>query len=187
VAGQPAAAGLAEHVRHVHTSALAEGFPGYAAPIVTMTSGTAHAPAAVRLARYLAQTKEVVVFDLAIELAGGPDALAVMGEALGQAGMSIEGGAMFTVDGKAVAHFLFADGEAAQRVLAATGIRVTACREVLARRLDQETPGQLGAITRAVASAGVAIEVLYSDHDHRLILLTSGPAAAAAATAAWDR
>jgi hypothetical protein len=128
-----------------------------------------------------------VVFDLTIELDDRPGALAAVGEALGTAGLSIEGGGMFTMDGKAVAHFLFADGEAARRVLATAGICVTACREVLARRLDQEAPGQLGSITRAVASAGAAIEVLYSDHDHRLILVTTDQAAAAAATAAWDR
>jgi hypothetical protein len=57
----------------------------------------------------------------------------------------------------------------------------------VARRLDQETPGQLGAITRAIAEAGVRVDVLYSDHDHQLILLTSDQAAAATATKAWDR
>lgn len=127
------------------------------------------------------------MFDLAIELDGRPGALAAMAEALGRAGISIEGGGMFTVDGRAIAHFLFGDGEAARRALAAAGIPVTGCREVLARRLDQERPGQLGAITRAVAEAGASIEVLYSDHDHRLILVTSDPAAAAVATAAWHR
>lgn len=127
------------------------------------------------------------MFDLAIELDGRPDALAVMGEALGQAGISIEGGGMFTVEGKAIAHFLVEDGQVARRALAAAGIPVTAVREVLARRLDQETPGQLGAITRAIAGAGARIEVLYSDHDHRLILLTSDQAATATATKAWER
>jgi hypothetical protein len=127
------------------------------------------------------------VFDLAIELDRRPDALAVMGEALGQAGISVEGGGMFTVDGRAIAHFLVKDGHEARRALAAAGISVTAVREVLARRLDQEAPGQLGAITRAIAEAGARIEVLYSDHDHRLILLTSDQAVAAAATKAWDR
>jgi hypothetical protein len=34
------------------------------------------------------------VFDLTIDLDGRPDALAVMGEALGQAGVSVEGGGM---------------------------------------------------------------------------------------------
>ena len=127
------------------------------------------------------------MFDLAIELGGRPDALAVMGEALGQAGISVEGGGMCTVDGRAIAHFLVADGHEARRALAAAGISVTAVREVLARRLDQEAPGQLGAITRAIAEAGARIEVLYSDHDHRLILLTSDQAVAATATKAWDR
>jgi hypothetical protein len=125
------------------------------------------------------------VFDLAIELDRRPDALAVMGEALGQAGISVEGGGMFNVDGRAIAHFLVEDGHEARRALAAAGISVTAVREVLARRLDQEAPGQLGAITRAIAEAGARIEVLYSDHDHRLILLTSDQAVAAAATKGW--
>jgi hypothetical protein len=127
------------------------------------------------------------MFDLAIDLDGRPDALAVMGEALGQAGISVEGGGMFTAGGRAIAHFLVGDGQAARRVLAAAGIPVTAVREVVARRLDQETPGQLGAITRAIAEAGVRVDVLYSDHDHRLILLTSDQAATATATKAWDR
>ncbi|GAA4601960.1 hypothetical protein GCM10023195_05530 [Actinoallomurus liliacearum] len=125
--------------------------------------------------------------DLTIDLDDEPGALAAMGEALGATGVSVEGGGMFVVGGRAVAHFLFHDGEAASAALRAAGLRVTACREVLARRLDQDRPGQLGAITRALADAGVNIEVLYSDHDHRLILIVDDPRAGAAATAAWDR
>jgi hypothetical protein len=126
------------------------------------------------------------MFDLTIEF-DQPDGLAAFGEALGQAGISVEGGGLFTVDGRAIAHFLVADGLTAQRVLAGAGIRVMAVREVLARRLDQAAPGQLGAITRAITEAGASVEVLYSDHDHRLILLTSDQAAAAAATRRWDQ
>jgi hypothetical protein len=127
------------------------------------------------------------VFDVEIEFGGRPDGLAVMGEALGRAGISVEGGGLFTVDGRAVGHFLVADGVAAQRALTAAGLRVAAVREVLTRRLDQEIPGQLGAITRAIASADSHLQTLYSDHDHRLILLTSDQQAAADATSAWDR
>jgi hypothetical protein len=127
------------------------------------------------------------VFDLAIDLSGPPDALAVFGEALGQAGISIEGGGMFTVDGTLIAHFLVEDGQAARSVLAGAGISVTAVREVVARRLDQETPGHLGGITRALAEAGVRVDVLYSDHDHRLIPVTSDQAVTATVTKAWDR
>jgi hypothetical protein len=127
------------------------------------------------------------MFDLTIEFYDQPDGLALLGEALGQAGISVEGGGLFSIDGRAIAHFLVADGLAAQRVLATAGVHVTAVREVLTRRLNQETPGQLGAIARAVTEAGATIDVLYSDHDHRLILLTGDQAAAAAATKAWDR
>lgn len=41
------------------------------------------------------------MFDLTIEFGDRPDGLAIMGEALGAAGISVEGGALFTVDGKA--------------------------------------------------------------------------------------
>lgn len=127
------------------------------------------------------------VFDLEIEFGGRADGLAVMGEALGGAGISVEGGGLFTVDGRAIAHFLVADGHGAERALAAAGIGVTAVREVLARRLDQEAPGQLGAITRTIVAAGPRIDTLYSDHDHRLILVTTDQAAAAEATVGWAR
>jgi hypothetical protein len=38
------------------------------------------------------------------------------------------------------------------------------------QRLKQAIPGQLGQLTRRMANAGINIEVLYSDHDHQLIL-----------------
>ena len=131
--------------------------------------------------------KAGAVFDLEIGFDGRADGLAVMGEALGGAGISVEGGGMFTVDGRAVAHFLVEDGQAAQRALAAAGLRVAAVREVLIRRLDQAVPGQLGAITRAIVAAGPHVHTLYSDHDHRLILVTSDQTIAADATSGWDQ
>jgi hypothetical protein len=127
------------------------------------------------------------VVDLEVGLDGRADALAVLGEALGRTGVSVEGGSVFTVGGRVVGHFLVGDGDAAERALTAAGLPVTAVRPVLARRLDQQRPGELGAITRALAGAGVRVDTLYSDHDHRLILLTSDQAAAAAATSTWDR
>lgn len=109
--------------------------------------------------------------DLTIVLADRPGALAEMGEALGRAGVSIEGGGAFVVAGQGVAHFLFADGAAARDALEASGIQVLAEREVLVQRLRQDVPGQLGMLTRRMGEAGVNIEVLYSDHDHQLILV----------------
>lgn len=109
--------------------------------------------------------------DLSILLEDRAGALAEMGEALGHAGVSIEGGGAWVVDGRGAAHFLFADGGAARHALEAAGIKVLDDREVVTTRLDQARPGQLGALTRLMADAGVSIEVLYSDHDHRLILV----------------
>lgn len=109
--------------------------------------------------------------DLTLKMKNEPGALARMGEALGGAGVSSEGGGAFAIGADGWAHFLVDDAVAARRALEGTGIEVVAGREVLVQRLDQQRPGQLGAICRAMADAGVNIEVLYSDHDHQLILV----------------
>jgi hypothetical protein len=127
------------------------------------------------------------MYDLAIQLDDRPGALADMGEALGRAGVSIEGGGAWVVDGRGVAHFLFEDGAAARLALEATGIRVLAVREVVVQRLHQGVPGQLGRLTRRMGEAGVNIEALYSDHEHRLILVVDDPPKAQAVADAWER
>jgi hypothetical protein len=111
------------------------------------------------------------MYDVAIELDDRAGALADMGEALGQAGVSVEGGGVFVANGVGVAHFLFADGDAARNALERAGIRVKSVNEVVALRLRQDQPGQLGKISRSMADAGVNILVQYSDHDGQLILV----------------
>lgn len=105
--------------------------------------------------------------DLAIQLDDRPGALAEMGEALGRAGVSIEGGGVWN----GVAHFLFADATAARRALEDAGIRVIEENDVVMQRLDQAQAGQLGLFARRMADAGKNIRVQYSDHDHQLILV----------------
>ena len=125
--------------------------------------------------------------DLQIALENRPGALAEMGDALGKAGVSIEGGGAFVVNGQGVAHFLFQDGKAARRALETAGIRVVKEREVLIQRLRQAEPGQLGKITHRMAEAGVNIEVLYSDHEHRLILVVDDIEKGRVASEDWMR
>src|SRR6267143_448582 len=125
--------------------------------------------------------------DLTIALENRPGALAEMGEALGRAGVSVEGGGAFVVNGVGVAHFLFADGAAARGALEAAGIRVLAERDVLVQRQHQGAPGQLGKISRRMAEAGVNIEVQYSDHAHQLILVVDDFAKGRAVSEAWKR
>lgn len=125
--------------------------------------------------------------DLTILLDNRPGALADMGDALGRAGVSIEGGGAFVVEGRGVAHFLFEDGAAARRALENAGITVLSERDVVVQRLDQAQPGQLGKICRRMANAGVNIEVLYSDHDHQLILVVDDVPKARSVAEAWTR
>ena len=127
------------------------------------------------------------MIDLAILLDDRPGALAELGAARGDAGVSVEGGGAWVVDGRGVAHYLVAEADGARRALEAAGIRVLAAREVVVQRLAQDVPGQLGALTRRMADAGVNIEVLYSDHDHRLVLVVDDVAAGREVAAAWTR
>ena len=123
--------------------------------------------------------------DLAIRLENRPGAIAEMGEALGKAGVSVEGGGGFVFDGKAIAHFLFEDAAAARQALEENGIEVLEDREVLVQKLNQEQPGQLGKISRLMAEAGVNIEVIYSDHQNQLILVVDDLEKGRAVSNAW--
>lgn len=123
--------------------------------------------------------------DLEIRLEHRPGAMADLGETLGKAGVSVEGGGAFVVGGEAIAHFLVEDAGAAREALSRAGIEVIADREVLVQRLDQARPGQLGAISRKMAEAGINIEVLYSDHQNRLILVVDDLARGRRVSEAW--
>lgn len=125
------------------------------------------------------------MYDIAIALPGQPGSLASFGEALGAAGVSLEGGGVFTVEGVGHAHFLVEDGEAARVALEAAGLGPATLRPVLVRRLKQEVPGQLGSIARALGDAGVNIETQYSDHANRLILVVDDMEAAEMVTKDW--
>lgn len=125
------------------------------------------------------------MFDLEFYFDNQPGELARLGKAMGEAGISFEGGGVFSFGGRAVAHFLFRDGEAARLAAHAAGITVHAVKRPLIRKLKQGTPGQLGAISHALTAAGVNILVQYSDHHNRLVLLCDQDETARNATLAW--
>ena len=126
------------------------------------------------------------MYDLEIHLDDAPGSLSQMGSVLGKAGVSVEGGGAWTVGGKGIAHFLVEDGQRARVALEEVGLVVTACQPVVALRLRQELPGQLGLLTGRMGEKGVNIDVLYSDHNNRLILVTSDPDAAQKVAEAWE-
>lgn len=127
------------------------------------------------------------MIDLSIALENRPGALADLGEALGRAGVSVEGGGVFVVGDTGVAHFLVHDAVTATRALAEAGIRLVRTSEVVVLRLRQSEPGQLGKIARRMADAGINIEIQYSDHDHQLILVVDHVARANVIASEWMR
>lgn len=126
------------------------------------------------------------MWDVSMLLEDRPGTLSAMGAALGQAGISVEGGGAWVVGGVGTAHFLVNDGEGAAEALRGAGIEVLAVREVVVQRLKQEIPGQLGALTGLMAAAGVNIEALYSDHEHRLILVVDQVERARTVARDWE-
>jgi hypothetical protein len=124
------------------------------------------------------------MMDLVIALENRPGALAEMGEALGRAGVSIEGGGDWVVGGCGVAHFLFADGTAARTAIEAAGIRVLEEREVLVQRLKQDVPDQLGLLTRLMAEGRTTKRITFGGKDMTIkpILILAAMASVALAT-----
>jgi hypothetical protein len=125
------------------------------------------------------------VKDLAVELEHRPGALAEVGEALGAAGVSIEGGGAFVAGGVGLAHFLVSDATVARAALERAGLRVLGVRDVVTLRLRQDEPGQLGHALRRMAEAGVDVEAQYSDHAGNLVLVVDDPARGHAVAARW--
>lgn len=125
------------------------------------------------------------MYDIHVRLEDAPGALAGFGAVMGECGVSLEGGGVFTFEGQGHAHFLVRDGERARAAAERAGLDIVAVREVVVRRLKQDIPGQLGAIAAALAGAGVNIITQYSDHDNQLILVVDDPAKADSATAEW--
>lgn len=125
------------------------------------------------------------MYDIHVLLPHEPGMLARFGEALGSAGVSLEGGGVFVLGGVGHAHFLVADGERARVAAQEAGLEVQGVREVLVRKLDQERPGELGRIAAALGEAGVNIVTMYSDHENQLILVVDDAAKAAEVTGVW--
>ncbi|MBD3941561.1 hypothetical protein IF188_07615 [Microbacterium sp. NEAU-LLC] len=127
--------------------------------------------------------------DISLALPDRAGALADFGDALGRAGVSVEGGGVWVHEGVGLAHFLVTDVDGARAALAAAGLGPVVASPVVSVRLAQDVPGQLGAFARRLGDAGIRILVQYSDHDHRLILVVpdADRPAAEAICAQWER
>lgn len=119
--------------------------------------------------------------DLTVMLDDRPGALAEMGEALGREGINIEGICGVGSGGRSPVHILVEDPDAARSALTAAGIEVGDSVEVVMIGFE-DRPGELGAIARRAADAGVNIELVYISCDGRLIFASSDNDAMVGAT-----
>jgi hypothetical protein len=106
--------------------------------------------------------------DLTVRVEDRPGELARLGEALGGAGVNVDGFSGTTTGGQGEIHLLVEDAASARSALEGAGIQVTGEREVLVVDAPN-TPGELGKAARRLADAGVNIEVAFPTADGRLV------------------
>jgi hypothetical protein len=107
------------------------------------------------------------MFDIEIPAPAGAVSLARIGRTLGEAGVGLEGGGMWS----GVAHYLVADADLAVRTLVEAGMGPAVVRDVVVAELDADVPGALGRMMNTLAEAGVDLLGQYSDHDNRKVLV----------------
>ena len=107
--------------------------------------------------------------DLTVVLEDRPGTLADLGEALGKAGVNIDGLCGFPCEGKGIIHVLVGDAASAREALEAAGFEVKGERQVIVLDVSDQ-PGEMGAICRRIANAGVNIDLIYAATRTRIVL-----------------
>jgi hypothetical protein len=112
--------------------------------------------------------------DLRVTVDDRPGGLASVGEALGNAGINIDGLCGVGVGDRGVIHVLVEDGAAARAALEAAGLTVESESEPIISDVsaDASTPGTLGRMARAVADAGVNMRAVYIATNNRAVAVT---------------
>jgi hypothetical protein len=113
--------------------------------------------------------------DLLVSLADTPGEGAKLGEALGKAGVNIEGMCAVTHEGRGIVHVLVEDVAGARAALEGAGIKVEGETDVIVGDLpsDVDTPGTMGAMMRSVADAGINVSFAYLATKNRVVIATS--------------
>jgi hypothetical protein len=119
--------------------------------------------------------------DLTVSLEDRPGTLADLGEALGKAGINLEGLTVVAFEGRAIGHLLVQDAAAARTALEGAGIKVEGEADPLVSEIpsgQEDQPGVVGTMARAMADAGVNIQVVYLATKNRAVAVTSDNAKA---------
>jgi hypothetical protein len=114
--------------------------------------------------------------DLTVVLDDRAGQLAHMGEALGDAGVNIEGFCATTDDGAGIVHVLVENAMVAQNALILADLKIEGEADAVVVDLTSEEagrPGALGRVAGKVATAGINISVAYLATRDRAVLVTS--------------
>jgi hypothetical protein len=107
--------------------------------------------------------------DLTVGLFDRPGTLAKASDALGRAGVNIDGASGFVCDGQGVYHVLVEDAERARRALIDSGFTIEDERRVVITPVENR-PGAAAALLRRIADAELNVDLLYTTLDGRLVL-----------------
>ena len=98
-----------------------------------------------------------------------PGTLADLGEALGNAGINVDGMCGFPFEGRGVIHILVEDAYAARLALEEADLGIDAERDVLLYEAD-DRPGMLGETTHKLADAGVNVDLIHKATQTKLVI-----------------
>ena len=107
--------------------------------------------------------------DLTVRLVDRPGAMAGACEALGAAGINIQGCCAYPAGTAGQLHLLVEDAEAARGALRAADYEVVQDRQVMVHELE-DVPGSAGAALRRIADAGLNLELVYVATATRLVI-----------------
>jgi hypothetical protein len=112
--------------------------------------------------------------DLMISLDDRPGELARVGEALGAAGVNIEGLCGMGMEGRGLIHLCVMDAAAAKAALEGAGLKVEGESDVILAEpiAAADQPGSMGMIARRIADAGINVRVLYLATNNRAVVVT---------------
>ena len=112
--------------------------------------------------------------DLTITVDDRPGGLAAVGEALGNAGINIEGLFGVGFEGRGLIHVCVADSAAARSALEAAGLKVEGEAEAIVGPSvpNSDEPGTMGKMARSLADAGINVRAVYLATNSRPVIVT---------------
>jgi hypothetical protein len=112
--------------------------------------------------------------DFTISVEDRPGGLASIGEALGNAGINIEGVCGLGFEGRGLIHICVTDAATTRQALDAAGLKVEGEADaILTEPVTGATqPGTLGAMARRIAEAGINVRALYLATGDRGVVVT---------------